>query len=288
VTSVANHRVFESYGQLKSETNAAVDHLFAFTGRMLDEDTGLQQHLNRWYDPKVGRWLSEDPIGFDAGDVNVYRYVGNEPGNGVDLQGLEKVTPGPLESEDCTIIIVFGHTPFVRTIITQHSREYVKDQAAGVSSRCRVGTVCCGNERVEFSIPKAERILDAPLVWRPIEKDEAFPMVGSLVNAALKDAQYFNGWCNDDCSAAPCKEITVKFICQPDAAKHFQDRGASIEIASLNTTAAKLCGEVKVDTETKRIRDSYYPVSPWYVGTFSVDCAQLMKRTPKEWHSGTW
>ncbi len=66
-TSVANHRVYDSFGNLKSETNAAVDCLFGFTGRPLDENTGLQNNTNRWYDPKLGRWASEDPIGFEAG-----------------------------------------------------------------------------------------------------------------------------------------------------------------------------------------------------------------------------
>ena len=70
-TTVANHRVYDSFGNLKSETNTAVDLLFGYTGRMLDEGTGLQNNLNRWYDPKVGRWLSEDPIGFEAGDPNL-------------------------------------------------------------------------------------------------------------------------------------------------------------------------------------------------------------------------
>ena len=38
-TTIANHRTFDAYGNLKTETNAAVDCLFAFTGRMFDEDT---------------------------------------------------------------------------------------------------------------------------------------------------------------------------------------------------------------------------------------------------------
>ncbi len=41
----------------------------------------------RWYDPEVGRWLSEDPIGFEAGDANLYRYVGNENTGAVDPSG---------------------------------------------------------------------------------------------------------------------------------------------------------------------------------------------------------
>lgn len=40
------------------------------------------------YDPSSGRWLIEDPIGFDAGDVNLYRYVGNNPTNAIDPTGL--------------------------------------------------------------------------------------------------------------------------------------------------------------------------------------------------------
>jgi RHS repeat-associated protein len=41
--------------------------LFGFTGRMFESPTQLHSNLNRWYDVKVGWWLSEDPIGFDAG-----------------------------------------------------------------------------------------------------------------------------------------------------------------------------------------------------------------------------
>jgi len=67
VTTIANHRVYDSFGNLKSETNSAVDCLFGYTGSQLDEATGLQNNLNRWYDAKVGRWMSQDLIGLDAG-----------------------------------------------------------------------------------------------------------------------------------------------------------------------------------------------------------------------------
>jgi uncharacterized protein RhaS with RHS repeats len=33
------------------------------------------------YDPTVGRWTTEDPIAFEGGDANLYRYVGNSPIN---------------------------------------------------------------------------------------------------------------------------------------------------------------------------------------------------------------
>jgi RHS repeat-associated protein len=65
-TAITNHRIYDSFGNLVSETSAAVDHLFGFTARPWDEETDLQYNLNRWYDPVIGQWMSEDPIGFAA------------------------------------------------------------------------------------------------------------------------------------------------------------------------------------------------------------------------------
>ena len=95
VTTIANHRVYDAYGNLTSQTNAAVDCLFGYTGRQFDNATGLQNNLNRWYDPAVGRWLSQDPIGFGGGDANVYRYVGNDSLDETDEQGLAGNKKGP-------------------------------------------------------------------------------------------------------------------------------------------------------------------------------------------------
>ena len=36
---------------------------YTYTGREFDSDTGLYYYRARWYDPQVGRFLSEDPIG---------------------------------------------------------------------------------------------------------------------------------------------------------------------------------------------------------------------------------
>ncbi len=90
ITSIANHRVYDSYGNLKSETNAAVDCLFGFTGRLFDELTNQQYNTTRWYDPKVGRWESEDWIGFLGGQSNLNAYCGNSPTNATDPSGLER------------------------------------------------------------------------------------------------------------------------------------------------------------------------------------------------------
>ena len=64
----------------------------------MDAETGLYYYRARYYDAENGKFISEDPIGFEAGDANLYRYVGNNPGNGVDPMGLEVLPiPSPLD-----------------------------------------------------------------------------------------------------------------------------------------------------------------------------------------------
>ena len=91
-TIVSLHQNYDSFGNRIFSSQAATEDYsldFGFTGRQFDATTGLQNNLNRWYDAKVGRWISEDPIGFAAGDSNLYRYVGNSPTNGIDPKGLQ-------------------------------------------------------------------------------------------------------------------------------------------------------------------------------------------------------
>jgi RHS repeat-associated protein len=54
----------------------------------LDTATELYNNRARYYDPATGRPLSQDPLGFNAGDSNLYRYVNNAPTNATDPSGL--------------------------------------------------------------------------------------------------------------------------------------------------------------------------------------------------------
>ncbi|MDX9715710.1 MAG: RHS repeat-associated core domain-containing protein [Dissulfurispiraceae bacterium] len=85
---------YKSFGLSATAMHAEFIQPYAFTGRELDQDTGLYYYRNRYYDANTGRFISKDPIGFNAGDVNLYRYVGNNPVNWVDPWGLEG-TGGP-------------------------------------------------------------------------------------------------------------------------------------------------------------------------------------------------
>jgi len=54
----------------------------------MTEPNGFYYMRARYYDPEVGRFISEDPIGFEGGDVNLMAYVANNPVNGIDPSGL--------------------------------------------------------------------------------------------------------------------------------------------------------------------------------------------------------
>jgi RHS repeat-associated protein len=70
---------------------------FRFTGREFDAETDLYFYRARYYDPSIGRFISEDPIrsedpiSFDAG-TNFYTYVQNNPVNTIDPFGLAGIT----------------------------------------------------------------------------------------------------------------------------------------------------------------------------------------------------
>jgi RHS repeat-associated protein len=91
-TKGANHPVYNAFGELKSQTNAAVDCLFGYTGRAFDQAAQLQNNGHRWYEAVTGRWLSEDPKGLSGGDVSVNRYCNNSPVNYGDPRGLDMIT----------------------------------------------------------------------------------------------------------------------------------------------------------------------------------------------------
>ena len=73
---VSDSNTYDSFG---NRTNTSFSSRYQYTGREWDTTTGLQYSRARWYDPQIGRFISEDPIGFRGGDANLYGYVGNNP-----------------------------------------------------------------------------------------------------------------------------------------------------------------------------------------------------------------
>lgn len=80
---------YDAFGNVVNltETNPGDAGTLRFTGRIFDEVTGFYYHRARYFDPVLGRFLSEDPLGYDGGDSNLYRYAKNDPVNYTDPSG---------------------------------------------------------------------------------------------------------------------------------------------------------------------------------------------------------
>ncbi len=80
---------YESFGN----SAGSVQTRYGYTGRERDPDTGLIYYRSRLYDPQLGRFISEDPIGLRSGDINLYGYVKNRPLLFTDPSGMQRCDP---------------------------------------------------------------------------------------------------------------------------------------------------------------------------------------------------
>jgi RHS repeat-associated protein len=222
-TTVVNHLVYDAFGKVTAETNPAVDSLFLFTARPFDPDTQLQNNLNRWYDARVGRWLSEDPVGFAGGDGNLYRYVGNGPSGRFDPVGLR-------EPEDPFDAVMLGIiTPQEAQYFYNRSREELREY---IKWRLREG-----RDAIQVTDPPASTkfpIGRKPLGWvlaqlwpLPGERcarcgPEQLRELGEAIERVAKNTWIFDFWPNG------CERWAMAFernwadakVCSPCLAEH--------------------------------------------------------------------
>jgi RHS repeat-associated protein len=80
---------YTPWGEIESSTQqiAGLNSL-RWKGLLWDDETKLYYMRARYYDPKVRRFISEDPIGLSGG-INMYAFANNDPVNGRDPFGLD-------------------------------------------------------------------------------------------------------------------------------------------------------------------------------------------------------
>ena len=83
-----------SYSAFGEETLSNTLCPWRFSSKRVDEETGFIYFGRRYFDPTTARWITPDPLGFDAGP-NLYAYVLNSPLTHFDTYGLHAVSNIP-------------------------------------------------------------------------------------------------------------------------------------------------------------------------------------------------
>jgi RHS repeat-associated protein len=83
--ALASTYTYDSFGNLTASTGSLTNS-FRYTGREFDSETGLYFNRARYHDSELGRFISEDPVGFNGG-VNFMSYTKNDPINSTDPSG---------------------------------------------------------------------------------------------------------------------------------------------------------------------------------------------------------
>ena len=92
--AITDTYIYSAYGQLLSRTGSTVNP-YLFTGQQFDASTGLYSLRARYYDPTVGRFLSQDTANYSLTSppsLNRYVYVANDPIDRTDPRGLQALT----------------------------------------------------------------------------------------------------------------------------------------------------------------------------------------------------
>ena len=84
---------YKAWGEVKEQRSdwaqrQGLTNPIRFQGQYHDHETGLHYNRYRYYDPRVGRFVSKDPISY-AGGLNLYAYAPN-PVEWIDPLGLAK------------------------------------------------------------------------------------------------------------------------------------------------------------------------------------------------------
>jgi hypothetical protein len=143
------------------------------------------------YDPTIGRWISEDPIGFEAADPNLYRYVHNDPITKADPSGLQEqvrrvVEEYGLQNEGGRLV----YNP--RESLEEHRARFRQNLPVSWAFGCRVhfcedgASVSALAKRIIVRRALAAAAIRIHLAWGALES--SWPQVqGRLANNADLD-----------------------------------------------------------------------------------------------------
>ncbi len=146
---------YDSFGNLTAQSGS-VTQPYTYTAREWDAETSLYYYRARYYDPQVGRFITEDPIGVNGG-INLYGYVRNNPIKRTDPRGLASFgfgfggtcNIGPLGAgADSGIIFdTRGTVCFYTTTCWLYGWNSLAGGAIGAVGQVGSGCLCSGRQK---------------------------------------------------------------------------------------------------------------------------------------------
>jgi len=196
--AVAATYVYWPYGEVLSQTGANT-HL-QFVGA-LGYYTGTANRVYvraRYYRPDLGRWVTGDPIGYEGGDWNLYRYCRGAPSTCVDPDGRQRVPPGQCakvygrRTRRCYECVY--HYQIERGGMRHKAACESANAACGTNAPCNIGHFCHDRPPGGGAVPPARScrgFLDMGL--------ESCYQACVRVRDGLDDAGHLQDCCSDWC-----------------------------------------------------------------------------------------
>jgi RHS repeat-associated protein len=116
---------YDPYGRV-TKVSGDLNASFTYAGYYVHSPSGLLLTHYRAYDPNLGRWISDDPIGL-AGGINFYGYVSNSPIGMIDPLGLFEAQDN---NQPTVTIIVTSDKEFGKQF-GSHSAVYLNNTSDG-------------------------------------------------------------------------------------------------------------------------------------------------------------
>jgi RHS repeat-associated protein len=173
--NVVNRYAYDAFGFVRNQVET-LPQPFKYVGQygVMAEPNGFYYMRARYYDPNVGRFISEDPIGFDGGAVNLYEYVGNQPVNFVDPSGLLKI-----HGQWCG----WDWTGGKKEEYSPHPPGYYKDPEDPLDEACKEHDICYYNCRKRYPCDNNARNQCFVLACDIVLKNKAAKIGGAVGNA---------------------------------------------------------------------------------------------------------
>uniref|UniRef100_UPI003D2702F5 RHS repeat domain-containing protein n=1 Tax=Rhodopirellula europaea TaxID=1263866 RepID=UPI003D2702F5 len=111
--SITERYAYDAYGDLTItdasgtvRTTSSDDNRYTYTGREWDETIELYHYRARMYDPKAGRFIGRDPIGYEGSPWNLFEFLGGNPLMRVDPGGKGFLNEGGNAICNCPCSVV--------------------------------------------------------------------------------------------------------------------------------------------------------------------------------------